>query len=269
MMKFNNIQSCHLGPEISPEQFIPEHFFLFLLKGSMVAYDGYKYYSMKQGDYCIARKNHLVRYSKYKEDGQFEKVIIAFDEAFLKKFLERHPYQAEATDNDDSFLFLKDDKFIKSYINSLEPYYDGKEQLEASFVDVKREELLMILLKNQSSLKDIFFNFNSPHKVDLELFMNRNYKFNISLDRFAYLTGRSLSTFKREFNTIFGTSPGKWLTNRRLQEARYLLEHEHKKPNEIYFELGFEDFSHFSFAFKKQYGESPKSIVEKKKTIVD
>ncbi|MEN4760975.1 AraC family transcriptional regulator [Chryseobacterium sp. C39-AII1] len=181
--------------------------------------------------------------------------------------MERYPYQAETTDNSDSFLFLKDDKFIKSYIESLEPYYDGKEQLEASFVDIKREELLMILLKKQSSLKDIFFNFNSPHKVDLELFMNRNYKFNISLDRFAYLTGRSLSTFKREFKTIFGTSPGKWLTNRRLQEARYLLEHEHKKPNEIYFELGFEDFSHFSFAFKKLFGESPKNIIEKK-TIV-
>ncbi|MDC8104936.1 AraC family transcriptional regulator [Chryseobacterium sp. B21-037] len=256
-MKFNNIQSCHLGPEISPEQFIPEHFFLFLLKGSMVSYDGYKHYTMRPGDYCIARKNHLVRYTKHKEDGAFEKVIIAFDEAFLKKFLERHPYSVEPTENDDSFLFIDEDKLIKNFVQSLEPYYNGTEQLDSIFVDIKREELLMILLKNNHELKNIFFNFSAPHKIDLELFMNHNFKFNISLERFAFMTGRSLSTFKREFKTIFNMAPGKWLIKRRLQEAYFLLDKEHKKPTEIYIDLGFEDLSHFSYVFKKQYGFSP------------
>ncbi|WP_257090610.1 hypothetical protein [Sphingobacterium sp. E70] len=41
-MKVNNIQSCHLGPEISPENYIPENYFLYLLKGDMKAYDGEK-----------------------------------------------------------------------------------------------------------------------------------------------------------------------------------------------------------------------------------
>lgn len=259
-MKFNNIQSCHLGPEISPEQFIPEHFFLFLLKGSMMAYDGYKNYAMQTGDYCIARKNHLVRYTKHKEDGQFEKVIITFDEAFLKKFFERHSYQSEPTENSDSFLFIKEDKLIKSYVESLEPYYNGTEQLDAHFVDIKREELLMILLKNNPELKDVFFNFNVPHKIDLEFFMNHNYKFNISLERFAFMTGRSLSTFKREFKAIFNANPGKWLVKKRLDEAYFLLEKEHKKPSDIYLDLGFEDFSHFSFVFKKEFGISPSEI---------
>ena len=233
---------------------------MFLLKGSMTAYDGYKNYQMKQGDYCIARKNHLVRYTKNKEDGQFEKVIIAFDEAFLKKFLERHSYQSEPTDNSDSFLFIKEDKLIKSYIKSLEPYYNGTEQLDTQFVDIKREELLMILLNNNPELKDIFFNFNVPHKIDLELFMNHNYKFNISLERFAFMTGRSLSTFKRDFKTIFNMTPGKWLVKKRLDEAYFQLEKEDKKPSDIYLELGFEDFSHFSFVFKKEFGISPSEV---------
>jgi len=259
-MKFNNLQSCHLGPEISPEQFIPEHFFLFLLKGSMVSYDGYKHYSMKPGDYCIARKNHLVRYTKYKDEGEFEKVIIAFDEAFLKKFLERHPYQAEPTNNTDSFLFIHEDKLIHNFVQSLEPYYNGTEQLDDVFVDIKREELLMILLKNNPDLKNIFFNFNVPHKIDLELFMNHHFKFNISLERFAFMTGRSLSTFKREFKAVFNTSPGKWLMKKRLDEAYFLLDKEHKKPTEIYIDLGFEDLSHFSFVFKKEFGVSPSEV---------
>ncbi|WP_449401421.1 AraC family transcriptional regulator [Chryseobacterium wanjuense] len=170
-----------------------------------------------------AEKSFSSLYKIQKEDGAFEKVIIAFDEKFLKKFLERHPYQAEPTDHDDSFLFIQEDKLIKNFIQSLEPYYNGTEQLDDIFVDIKREELLMILLKNNPDLKNIFFNFNVPHKIDLELFMNHNYKFNISLERFAFMTGRSLSTFKREFKAIFNTSPGKWLMNRRLQEAYFSI----------------------------------------------
>lgn len=259
-MKFNNLQSCHLGPEISPEQFIPEHFFLFLLKGSMTAYDGNKHYQIQPGDYCIARKNHLVRYTKYKDDDQFEKVIITFDEAFLKKFLERHSYIAETAHHDDSFIFIKEDRLVKNFIHSLEPYYNGTEQLDDYFVDIKREELLMILLKNTPDLKNILFNFSIPHKIDLEHFMNQNYKFNISLERFAFMTGRSLSTFKRDFKAVFHMAPGKWLIKKRLQEAYFLLDKEQHKPSDIYIDLGFEDLSHFSYAFKKEFGVSPSDL---------
>jgi AraC-like DNA-binding protein len=37
-----------------------------------------------------------------------------------------------------------------------------------------------------------------------------------------------------------------------------------KKLSDIYLELGFEDLSHFSFAFKKLFGHSPSQLVEKK-----
>lgn len=149
---------------------------------------------------------------------------------------------------------------IRSFIQSLEPYYNGTEQLDDAFADIKRKELLMILLKSNPDLKNIFFNFNNPHKIDLESFMNHNFKFNISLERFAFMTGRSLSTFKREFKAIFNTTPGKWLMNKRLQEAYFLLKKEHKKPTDIYIDLGFEDLSHFSYVFKKEFGISPSEV---------
>lgn len=259
-MKFNNLYSCHIGPEISPEQFIPEHFFLYLLKGSMVAYDGKSNYKMQPGDYCIARKNHLVRYTKYQEDNSFEKIIITFDEPFLRKFLERHPFEIKPINNNDSFLFVPENNLIKNYINSLEPYYNGGENIEEQFVDLKREELLLILLKQNHQLANIFFNFNLPYKIDLEEFMLQNYKFNVSLERFAFLTGRSLSTFKRDFKAIFNETPHRWLVQKRLDEAYFQLEKQHKKPSDIYTDLGFEDLSHFSFAFKKAFGKSPSEI---------
>ncbi|MGV3601126.1 MAG: helix-turn-helix domain-containing protein [Dyadobacter fermentans] len=260
-MKVTNIQSCQLGPEISPEQFIPEHFFLYLLRGSMKAFDGNKHYQMVPGDFCIARKNHLVRYTKYKDNDVFEKIIITFDEPFLRTFLERHPVETQPSRPDDAFLFLPKNKLIGHYVQSLEPYYTGNLQLDEAFADIKREELLMIILKTDPGMANIFFNFANPAKIDLTDFMNHNFRFNISLERFAYLTGRSLSSFKRDFQQAFGTNPGSWLKKKRLEEAYFQINRQHRKPSEVYLEVGFEDLSHFSFAFKKEFGRAPTEVM--------
>jgi hypothetical protein len=37
--------------------------------------------------------------------------------------------------------------------------------------------------------------------------MIKNYKFNVNLERFAYLTGRSLSAFKRDFEKYLTIHP--------------------------------------------------------------
>ena len=84
--------------------------------------------------------------------------------------------------------------------------------------------------------------------------------FNMPMEKLGYLTGRSLSTFHRDFKKLFHTTPQKWLTKKRLELAYYQLTEKNKKPTEVYLEVGFEDLSHFSFAFKNQYGVSPTHI---------
>jgi len=261
-VKVQSTQSCHLGPEISPEQVISEHFFLYILKGSMTVYNGGKLQEANPGDCCIARKNHLLRYIKRPQDGDFLKIVIALDELFLKKFLERHSTDPGNANYDDSILFLKHNQLLQSFIYSLEPYYRGEAEIDETFADIKREELLLILLRNDPGLAAVLFNFGAPEKIDLAAFMNQHYRFNISLERFAFLTGRSLSAFKRDFQKEFNETPGRWLTRKRLDEAYFLIRNQNQKPSEIYLDLGFEDLSHFSFAFKKQFGQSPGELLK-------
>ena len=84
--------------------------------------------------------------------------------------------------------------------------------------------------------------------------MEQNYMFNVSIETFAKLTGRSLSGFKRDFSKTFNTTPKQWLQDRRLEEAYYLIQYLERKPADFYLDLGFENLSHFYFSFKKKYG---------------
>ncbi|WP_197933121.1 helix-turn-helix domain-containing protein [Spirosoma aureum] len=92
--------------------------------------------------------------------------------------------------------------------------------------------------------------------------MDKNFMFNMTMEKFGYLTGRSLTTLKRDFKKAFNTTPQKWLTQKRLERAHYQLTRKKRKPVEVYFEVGFESLSHFSFAFKKQFGYSPDSLIK-------
>ena len=102
--------------------------------------------------------------------------------------------------------------------------------------------------------------FSEMGKIDLEKYMEEHFMYNLPLERFAFLTGRSLTTFKSDFKKVFNNTPGKWLTEKRLQLAYHKLSMEKQKITDVYHSVGFENLSHFSFAFKKAFGHSPSSL---------
>jgi AraC-like DNA-binding protein len=255
-MKTKIIKPSVIDAEISLEQFIPDHIFLYVTKGAVRCFDGNQSHIFRPGEYCLERKNRLARYHAENGGDKLEYMAFCFEEKFIRNFQEKHQSGAVGYSSSDTFVKIKTTELIPGFIHSLKPYCDSTGKIDNAFADVKFEELLIILLKNQPELAGIFFDYGMPEKVNLEEFMNRNFKFNVSVARFAYLTGRSLSAFKRDFKIIFNETPSRWLVKKRLQEAYFLIEEEGKKPSEIYLELGFQDLSHFSFAFRKQFAST-------------
>ena len=130
---------------------------------------------------------------------------------------------------------------------------------------IKINEAIELLLQLQPEIKSFLFDFSDPHKTDLEEFMLKNFHYNAPIENFAKLSGRSLSSFKRDFTTTFNNTPSIWLKNKRLSEAYYLMKQKNKNPRDIYLDLGFENLSHFYTSFKKKYGMTPAEINHKSK----
>jgi AraC-like DNA-binding protein len=82
----------------------------------------------------------------------------------------------------------------------------------------------------------------------------------VPIERLSYLTGRSLATFKRDFKKLFDLPPQKWLIQKRLKQAHFLITEQKQKPSEVYIQVGFESLSHFSVAFKQQFGYNPSTL---------
>lgn len=255
--------SCYFTRNREGEQFAPEHVFSYQISGTLTINNGEKEYTFNQGDYRFIRRNQLIKFVKQPPpDGVFKSISVYLDQPTLRQFAMENGYEADHAQarQTEPIATLKGGSVIKGFMDSLLPYSEDDGLIDEALQALKVREAIMILLRTMPELQHVLFDFSEPGKIDLEAFMHKNFHFNVQMNRFAYLTGRSLATFKRDFERIFHTSPSRWLQQRRLQEAHYLIREKGRAPSDVYLEIGFEDLSHFSFAFKKMYGIAPSRL---------
>jgi len=105
-------------------------------------------------------------------------------------------------------------------------------------------------------------NSNNEGDLQLRTAVESNVCNPVTAEELAFLCHSSLSTFKRNFRKIYGSSPQKWLLQRKLAVAADLLKHPDQRPGGVYEQVGYENHSSFTQAFKKQYGVTPSAYQE-------
>ncbi len=238
----------------SHDTFLSEHALWLIVSGSMEVFTDSHVDVYGKGTLFLSRKNQLVKAAK-KPDGDkpFMGISIILDQATLQEYSLVHHVKASGLYPGEPNVRLSSNPFLKGFFDSLIPYFDKPEELTATLAKVKTTEAITLLLRNPL-FKNFLFDFNKLIKRDLQIFMSEHFVYNVPLVQFAKLTGRSLSTFKRDFTKTFNDSPEKWLKKQRLERAHYLITQEKRSPTDVYVEVGFENLSHFSDSFKSQFG---------------
>jgi AraC-like DNA-binding protein len=215
--------------------------------------------SMRRGEMLLIRKNQLGEITKTPlDDEEYQTIVIRLKEDLLRKIALEEQIEAEQKYTGPPNMLIPGNDFLHGFFQSVMPYVrHPEEKITNALGMLKVKEAVQLLLHVMPGLREFLFDFSEPHKMDLEKFMLSNFHFNVPVEKFAQLTGRSLAGFKRDFQKTFSMSPRQWLQDRRLTEARHLIEKKKRKPSAIYLDLGFESLSHFSHSFKKKFGKAP------------
>lgn len=234
-----------------------DHMLVWFISGETKIIQWDTTFNFKTGDIFLIPRNQLATIINYPKNGLPHKtVVMHLSLERLKKFYHNIDFRKGAKPDQKIYSF-SNHPLLESCLASLIPYFNLDGNFPEDLASLKITEAISILRMIDPAVDDVLTNFETPGKIDLVSFMQRNFMFNMSMEKLGYLTGRSLSTFNRDFKKHFNTTPQKWLTNKRLELAHYQLLEKRRKPTEVYLEVGFEDLSHFSFTFKKKYGVSP------------
>lgn len=252
--------SCYEGKLFRTEAAFQDHLLVWLISGETKIIQADESFVFGPGTTFLIPRNQLATIVNYPKDGLPHKAVaMHLSTKRLKEFYENQSVRSEI--KTEKIIRFHRHPLLESCLNSLIPYFEIQNDFPENIASLKINEAVTILRTVDSNIDAVLNNFEEPGKIDLKTFMEKNFMFNMSLQKFGYLTGRSLTTFKRDFQKTFNTTPQRWLTKKRLEQAHYELAEKNKKPVEFYYEIGFENLSHFSFAFKKQYGFAPTKLL--------
>ena len=152
---------------------------------------------------------------------------------------------------------------LVAYCWSLSPYFNDPSQVNPGLLRLKVMELLYKVMDCSKNIFRQMLQLRQPVKVDVHRVVEDNYTSPISLEELAYLSGRSLSSFKRDFQSIYGEPPAKWIREKRLSRAQQMLQSTQLSVADVAYSLGFENPTHFSRIFKQQFGYSPSTQIHR------
>jgi len=244
---------------------VRDHFLVYVYSGEYILEEGEKKTVVTPGECVFVRRDNRVNMIKQpKDDEPFMGIFMTFKRNFLREIFQKidsKDIPLNVRKHTSSVIKLPETPDIKGLFLSMTPYFNSEVIPSEDIMKLKMLEGIHSLLNIDQKFFPTLFDFTQPWKIDILDFLNENYMYELTIEDIASFTGRSLSTFKRDFKKISDTSPEKWLMQRRLQAAKEMLRNEHKSITDIYIEVGFKNLSHFSNAFKKRYGIAPSNYV--------
>jgi AraC-like DNA-binding protein len=219
-------------------------------------------YITESHDLIFVKKGATSVYQYF--DQEFSVLFIFVSDEFIKNVITKHgircrPIKSPSICDTDKVIILGSNDIFQAYFESLALYFQQPTPPGKALLITRLEELILNVISygNNSELTQYFNEVCGNAALSMQYIMESNFQQNLSLAEFARLCAKSLSVFKRDFRSVYGSSPGKWLTEKRLEYSKYLLEVTNNDLEEVSHECGFANMSHFIRVFKERFGVTP------------
>lgn len=251
-------------PAVRAKIMLQQNLFTFLLDGEKTVRFAGAQVTVKPHQFILLSAGNCLMSEKLAAaTAAYHSILFFFDGRLLSDFFSRHaflPGQQVKQPGSPPFLLFEKDAFLVHFTHSLDSLLAADAPIHHDLQKIKLEELLLYLaLQYPEQLQQLR---NRSVEANEELVIRQavtsNINSNITVEELAFLCNMSLSTFKRRFVRIYGSSPNKWLLEKRMETAAAMLRQGNRKASEMYNELGYENLSSFIQSFKQVYGVTPK-----------
>ena len=236
-----------------------EHNYIYyVLKGKKTLHTMDQSITLTDGCIAFIKKGACIIEQHFEEP--FCIVVFIMPDSFIRSFLQDYsPREKAKPDTTPPIIPIYDDEMIRGFYQSILPYFVSSEKVPEVILELKFKELLLHLLHNPGNegLRSHFQYINDHPVTPIKHIMETNFAYNLRIEAYAKMTNRSVSSFKRDFQSLFHTTPGRWLTEKKLEKARELLLQTGNSISDVAFDSGFENTAHFSRLFKQKTGITP------------
>ncbi|MEP7232309.1 MAG: AraC family transcriptional regulator [Ginsengibacter sp.] len=237
------------------------NYFAFITSGKKMWRTIYHSYEVNEGDIIFIKKGANLTHQFF--DDEFCAIFMFIPDDFIKDFLKGNAALLTASQKDlsnqDAVLRVHKNELLDGYYHSIKSYLSLSEKPNKQLLKLKFEELLLSLFLNEKhqELTDYFISLCQNQEHHMSSVMEGNFGYNLKIEDYALLCNMSLSTFKKNFKQHYNTTPAAWLRQKKLDLACHKIMTSDLNINQISFECGFEDTSHFIRVFKQKNRLTP------------
>ncbi|WP_394750214.1 helix-turn-helix domain-containing protein [Spongiimicrobium salis] len=251
--------SCETVSDQVMEVYLPSTMLLFVEKGVFHIHTSTHRYEIPRGTFGIVKKYTEATIFKTwtEEEGEAKIYMFGLTNTFIRKVIHQIKFPKNKMGLFGQFFAVPPTPKLIELMKSLIVHIEEGGNMDAGVVSLKTLEALRALAEADTNILNMFREFSNGERADLDKLMHHNFLYPAKLEWLAKQSGRSLSTFRRDFKAIFNDTPHRWIMKKRLYHARQLMEKNKLRPSQVYLESGFEDLAHFSRAFKKKFAITP------------
>ena len=247
--------------EISKQQILlNKNTFSFLQEGTKEVYFDNSTYAIDNSQFLLMKSGNCLMTEKLSNESHYYRsLLFFFSNEDILKFIRKFEIKTSYHKTFYSTYSFDYTPFIRRFTQSLLDISKLSKSLQENILKTKFEEIMLYLIE----LKGVDFLYALINNSD-----NKNQKFiqtiesnrlnKLTIKELSFLSNMSVSTFKREFEKNFHSSPSKWFQDKRLEHAAFLLKNSSKRSSDIFEDIGYENLSNFIQAFKIKFGVTPK-----------
>lgn len=213
------------------------------------------------GDTLLLPRHHHMVSDFRAEKGPLEAWLFFFSDAVIDEFLKATSLASVPASKSRTALF-EGSASLRAYIDALPKVY-GTVRSPPALVKAKLLEVLLLLHMHDRNrqLQSFLANENAGRsRRNIKQLMRVYALADLSIADYATLSGRSVSSFQRDFKREFGEAPSVWLRRAKLEHAHEMVINSRVSISEIAHAAGYADTSHFIKAYKSCFQQTPKQL---------